>query len=489
MQLFKSKWMMGALALAGAQTVGCGGAPGPQGQPAELGQLQAAINYPTGVTPASNDVFTQQLRDDIAAALVENRSVPVARPELLPPHLVPDLKVTQDACKVWVSFYSEGAGQRNSLGYFVYPEGAPPSSVPLSTRQSNIIFANSSAQNSGGTLVQGNRFQLGSGSTAASNTFSAGSRIGFYLIADGCSATTGCTASNLNYSRPTYYSIDALNPESTLARKRHALIVQHVDANRMVLGFEDLNRDAAGTDNDFNDVVFTINWEPKSCVEPNKPEIDPDASCQAVKTRNPAATSGFFDLAPCGPGTPAQKYYCDMDTVGANGVKGGWTVPGWQPASATTSLGIETRGTAALTSTNWSRSLACLSFNETMVFNRTHNLAFTETLRGANFKVTGVPYALGEPGRSFNQGSYGPSTASIMQGCVSYNYDGTLFSEWACVTDWMSGGTAKGHIADFALDTNCNPTPAYNTSRPWAWANNGSCSYVGVDYLWGIGVR
>jgi hypothetical protein len=487
MQLFKSKWMMGALALAGAQTVGCGGAPGPQGQPAELGQVQAAINYPTGVMAATNDTFTQQLKDDIAAALKENQSVPVVHPELLPPHLVPDLKVTQNACKVWVSFYSEGAGLRNSLGYFVYPDGAPPSSVPLATRQSNIIFANSSAQNSGGTLVQGNRFQLGSGSTEASTTFSAGSRIGFYLIADGCNATTGCTASNLNYSKPTYYSVDALNPESTLAKKRHALIVEHEDANRMVLGFEDLNRDASGTDHDFNDVVFTINWEPESCIE-GKPQIDPDASCQAVKTRNPTAPSGFYDLDPCGTKTP-QKYYCDMDTVGANGVKGGWTVPGWQPASALTSLGIETRGIAAATTTNWSRSLACLSFNESMVFNRTYNQAFTETLRGADFKVTGVPYALGDPGRSFNQGSYGPSTASIMQGCVSYNYDGTLFNEWACVTDWMSGGTAKGHIADFALDTNCNPTPAYTLARPWAWANNSSCSYVGVDYIWGIGVR
>jgi hypothetical protein len=487
MQLFKSKWMMGALALAGAQGVGCGGPTAPASQ-AGLGQVQAAINYPTGVTAATNDTFTQQLRDDIAIALAENQSVPVVHPELLPPHLVPDLKVTQNACKVWVSFYSEGAGLRNSLGYFVYPDGAPPSSVPLATRQSNIIFANSSAQNSGGTLVQGNRFQLGSGTTEASKTFSAGSRIGFYLIADGCNATTGCTASNLNYTKPTYYTVDALNPESTQAKKRHALIVQHADANRMVLGFEDLNRDSSGTDNDFNDVVFTINWEPQSCID-GQPQIDPDASCQAVKTRNPAAPSGFYDLKPCGANTTAQKYYCDMDTVGANGVKGGWTVPGWQPASALTSLGIENRGVAAATSTNWSRSLACFAFNETMVFNKANNQAFTETLSGAQFRVTGVPYALGEAGRSFNQGSYGPSTASIMQGCVSYNYDGTLFNEWACVTDWTVGGTAKGHIADYALDTNCNPTPAYDPARPWAWANNSSCSYVGVDYLWGIGIR
>jgi hypothetical protein len=488
MQLFKSKWMMGALALASAQGVACGGptdlaAP----EPSELGQLQAAVTYPTGVTTATNDTFSTQLKNDIAAALVERQSVPAVHPELLPPHLVPDLQVAEDLCKVWVSFYSEGAGQRNSLGYFAYPDGTPPSSVPLTTRQSNIIFANSSASGSGGTLVQGNRRQLGSGTVT---TFPKGSRIGFYLIANACNSDTNCTPSNIDYSKPTYYTVDALNPESTAAKKRHALIVRHADAQRLVMGFEDLNRDASGTDHDFNDVVYVINWEPASCLIIQDPDIDPDASCQAVKTRNPSAVSGFYNLDPCGTGgVQKEPYYCDMDKVGANGVKGGWTVPGWQTASATTSLGIEKRGTPSDSSTNWSRSLACLPFNETMVFNRTKNEYFTETLRGSQFRVTSVPYALGEPGRSFNQGSYGPSVNSIMQGCVSYNYDGTLFNEWACVTDWMVGGTAKGHIADYALDTNCDPLPAYDPARPWAWANNKSCNYVGQDYIWGIGVR
>lgn len=489
----KTHLMAGALAVAGLQGLGCGGAlDSPTAAAPELGRVQQAV-YPSGVTAAPNDTYSQQLRNDIAAALKERQSVPNVHPELLPPNLVPDLLVAQDLCKVWVSFYSEGAGQKNSLGYFAYPEGQPPqlpAGVPLSTRQSNIIFSNSSAQGSGGTLVQGNRYQLGSGSNT---TFSAGSRIGFFLIAN------GWTGSAVDFNRTTFYTVDGLNPEPTADKKRHALIVRHADSQRLVMGFEDLYRNSS-SDDDFNDVVFVINWEPASCLIIQNPDIDPDASCQAVKTRTPAAASGYYYLDPCGTqGAQKEIFYCDMDKVGANGIKGGWTVPGWQHASATTNLGISKWGTPSDTG-SWSQSLQCLPFNETMVFNKGNPQQgvqpeyFTETLRGSQFSVSTVPYALGEPGRSFNQGAFGPSDSLITQGCVGYNYDGNLFADWACVTDWTLGGTAKGHIADYAMEYNCDPSPAwydpdYDWSRPWAWANNTDCKYVGKDYLWGIGVR
>jgi hypothetical protein len=127
-----------------------------------------------------------------------------------------------------------------------------------------------------------------------------------------------------------------------------------------------------------------------------------------------------------------------------------------------------------------------------MVFNKTNGQFFTDTLRGSQFTVSTVPYALGEAGHSFNQGRYGPDSPTytpITQGCVGYNYDGSIFADWACVTDYSVGGTAKGHIADYALDYNCNPAPAYDPLRAWAWANDSSCSLVGQDYLWGAAVR
>jgi len=484
---FTSCFLASALAMAG-----CNGpvAPPPSSAlPAaapEVGQLDSALT-PTGVTPFSNDTYSPQLETDIATALKENRSVPVTHPELLPPNLVPDLYVVENLCQVWVSFYSEGAGFKNTLGYFVYPNGSPPSSVPLATRQGNVIFSNASASGSGGSLVKGNRVQLGTGTNT---TFSAGSRIGFYLVADGFANGT-----SVDFNKTTYYTVDALNTtESVASKKRHALIVSHADSKRQIMGFEDLHRSGGGADDDFNDVVFTINWAPESCIVVQNPGIDPDSSCQAAKTRvideGKTPVSGWYSLDPCGTKTP-ETYYCDMDKVGANGIKGGWTVPGWQQASATTSLGVEKRGTPSDTATNWSRPLKCMPFNEVMVFNKTSNQYFTDTLRGSQFRVNSVPYALGEAGHSFNQGTYSlNSSAKTMQGCVAYNYDGTLNAAWGCTSDNLQPQfSAKGHIADESVDWHCDPVPNYDPARKWAWANNTSCSNVSQDYLWGIGIR
>jgi hypothetical protein len=214
-------------------------------------------------------------------------------------------------------------------------------------------------------------------------------------------------------------------------------------------------------------------------------------TCRDAKVAVPTARSGWYRLDPCGNGQ-TNTYFCDM-TTSHNGFVGGWTVAGWQEASARTTLGLQNRGVQTDTMPNWSRPLTCFSFTEAMVFNRTFNEQFIETMpAGTTFQLSAIPYALGQPGRSFNQGRYGPQSTTytpITQGCVGYNYNGTLFADWACVTDGALGGTARGHIADYALDYNCVPAPAYNPNRAWAWANNTTCRHVGVDYLWGIAVR
>ncbi|WP_257461631.1 fibrinogen-like YCDxxxxGGGW domain-containing protein [Archangium lipolyticum] len=220
---------------------------------------------------------------------------------------------------------------------------------------------------------------------------------------------------------------------------------------------------------------------------------DPAASCQEVKARNPSAPSDWYWLDPCGTqGARQALYYCEMDRPGSNGARGGWTVAGWQPASAITTLGVERRDTPSAQASNWSSSLECLSFREVMIFNKTTGAYFTDSLPGEPSRVSSVPYALGVPGHSFNQGRYGPDSPSytpITQACVGFSYNGALSAEWACVTDTSAGGTARGHVADYALDYNCKPVPTYDPNRAWAWADNDSCSLVGEDYAWGIAVR
>jgi hypothetical protein len=177
-------------------------------------------------------------------------------------------------------------------------------------------------------------------------------------------------------------------------------------------------------------------------------------------------------------------YYCDMTTPGADGRAGGWTLGGQQLASAKTSLGVTSRGTAG--GTDWSSNLACIPFQEAQVFNKTRNERFTQLLPGLQNGLKQVPFALGEAGRSFVQGSYGPSDSLVMMGCVRFDYYDTIFSEWACVTDWTAGGTARGHIADYAVEYNCNPAI---TTAKWAWGDDASCRYAGELYTWGIAVR
>lgn len=232
---------------------------------------------------------------------------------------------------------------------------------------------------------------------------------------------------------------------------------------------------------------------PRPDAQVPPPTSNPAKSCLEVKARTPRAPSGWYWLDPCGTqGAQQSLYYCEMDRPGPNGTHGGWTVAGWQPASAITTLGVESRDTPSTTAINWSRSLGCLPFVEVMIFNKTTGAYFTDTLPGDNFRVSAVPYALGAPGHSFNQGRYGPDSPSytpITQGCVGFSYNNALSTDWACVTDTAEGGTARGHIADYALDYNCKPMPPYNPNRAWAWADNDSCSLVGEDYSWGIAVR
>ncbi|HYO64773.1 MAG TPA: hypothetical protein VEU33_01715, partial [Archangium sp.] len=142
----------GALALAGLQILACGAPLEPEA-PAAVSQVSQALT-PTGVTTVANVTYPAILDQHITNALVDRQRVP---DELLRPNVIPDLRVADSSyCNVTVSFHSELALQRNALGYFVYPDGQPPTTRPTTAQlQQNIIFPNTSAQGSNGTLVKG----------------------------------------------------------------------------------------------------------------------------------------------------------------------------------------------------------------------------------------------------------------------------------------------------------------------------------------------
>ncbi|MDB9744050.1 LruC domain-containing protein [Fibrobacterales bacterium] len=180
---------------------------------------------------------------EVNKSLPEKRPVPNHNPEYIQQGADNELKIT-DSAEVWVTFIHEGAGYKNSMGYFSYPTGSLPASSD--SLDKTIIFPNTSYQGSGGILSSGDRVLLGS--------FSQGQTLGFYIIAN------GWTGQGVNDSKPTYYSISDFNPEATEDKRKHLVLLHSPTYNHLILGFEDLNRH--GGDNDFNDAVFVVEVSP-----------------------------------------------------------------------------------------------------------------------------------------------------------------------------------------------------------------------------------
>ncbi|HCU24857.1 MAG TPA: hypothetical protein DF383_07560, partial [Deltaproteobacteria bacterium] len=105
-----------------------------------------------------------------------------------------------------------------------------------------ILFENVSSETEGGPMRTGDTVNLGK--------FPQGTRLGFYLVADGFRQGT-----------KTYYSIDDLNPDG----RRHLAMLADADREQIVLGIEDLPYESG--DRDFNDILFSFTTNPKSALD------------------------------------------------------------------------------------------------------------------------------------------------------------------------------------------------------------------------------
>jgi LruC domain-containing protein len=199
-----------------------------------------------------NDLIEPQFLNDLNTSFPENQPVPIHNPHYLDPENEYDFKLIE-ASEVWVTFIHEGAGYRNVFGYYTYPLGNPPL-VPQDIDTVRIIFPNVSFVGSGGGLVSGNKIYLGE--------FPQNTAIGWVLIADGFSISSGTITSG----RGIYYSNPDLNPESTPEKRQHAVHLFDNGRDLFILGFEDLNRDG-WSDDDFNDAMFYITANPIQSVD------------------------------------------------------------------------------------------------------------------------------------------------------------------------------------------------------------------------------
>jgi len=202
------------------------------------------------VTP---DVISASLLSYVNASLPEGQSVVVNHPNYLSSTAVSTLNVVATS-DVWITFVAEGAANLNSLAFYTYPTGTPPTSAD-DIKTATMVFPNASGLGSGGGLLPGDKVKIG--------TFSAGTSIGFILLGN------AWTGSGVNVDATKYYSTDALNPETTPSLQKHTVVLYDNTDNLTLIGFEDLNRQTGGSDNDFNDLVIYATSDPVTGISNN----------------------------------------------------------------------------------------------------------------------------------------------------------------------------------------------------------------------------
>lgn len=246
---------------------------------------------------AQKDVISSQLLSYINASLPEGKQLPVSHPDYVKPGNVTQLNITATA-DVWITFVSEGAGYLNTVGYYTYPTNNPPTS-PSSIDTIHYIFPNASLPNSGGNLQSGSKVKLG--------RFNGGTSIGFVLLSNAWNAGS----STVNSSAMKLYSDPTFNPETSTSLQQHTVLLYDAQHSLYLVGFEDQNRQNAGCDQDFNDVVFYATSNPVTAISNYNVQ-----SVDSTKDTDKDGISDQFDQYPSDPARAFNNYYPSQTTWG-----------------------------------------------------------------------------------------------------------------------------------------------------------------------------
>jgi len=224
------------------------------------------------------DVITYETLQMIDDALPENYPVPAYNPQYISSGYDTDIHITAIA-DVWVTFVSEGAGYRNVLGFYTYDSTNPTPTKP-NVEDITIVFPNVSAKGSGGGLLAGDKVHIGQ--------FQPGTSIGWVLLANGWrgQVTNGLWQ---------LFSGTAYNPEAQEELRYHNVLLNDPDNERIILGFEDIRRDYASCDQDFNDAIFYIAANPYTAIKQNNYNKITDHS--GVSSGNDGGLESNGDLA------------------------------------------------------------------------------------------------------------------------------------------------------------------------------------------------
>lgn len=254
----------------------------------------------------NRDIIPSDLLTDINASLPESRPVPTYHPDYLEVGNETNTVITALA-DVWITFIHEGAGWKNSLGYYTYDLNNPPKTAS-EIKEVKVILPNVSYLGSGGGLTSGDKVYLG--------RFPANTGIGWVLIAD---AWNGNSVGSGNYM---LFSESKLNPESSTSKQQHVVMLNDEKRGLILLGFEDINREGS-SDNDFNDAVFYVTSNPVTAIEKiNLPPMDKPTDSDGDKV------SDVYDRYPDDPSRAFDKYYPAQGVYGTVAFEDSWPVKG-----------------------------------------------------------------------------------------------------------------------------------------------------------------
>ena len=202
---------------------------------------QTLGTYDTSGSPSyllPPDTVSADMQSFINTILPQGVDLRNTHPELLTTKAIADITITQPS-DIFITFVSQGAGYPNALAYYTYPTNDPPASAD-DIKEIVYIFPNAGA---GTKLKAGDKVKIGS--------FDVGTSIGFVLM----QGAWDKDAKKLNNNAVHFCSNDVLNPEVDPNLKKHAVLINYPQENKVLIGFEDIDRTNAVCDHDFNDII------------------------------------------------------------------------------------------------------------------------------------------------------------------------------------------------------------------------------------------
>lgn len=204
-------------------------------------EYQALTQYDSTGKPDNleKDVITSNLLTFFRNQ-VPGKDLTIHNPSLLDNNTSEDLKITKKS-NVYLTYVINGATSRNAIGFYTYQTGKAPTS-PKDIKKITYVFPLAGSQAS--PLKPGDKVKIG--------TFEEGTTIGLVLLKNAWDAST----KTLNNKAVHFCYNDILNPEVDPKLKKHVVLVNYAAENKILIGFEDVDRTTPGCDNDFDDVVL-----------------------------------------------------------------------------------------------------------------------------------------------------------------------------------------------------------------------------------------